>query len=274
MLRAIIAVAGCACALWATTARAQTITDRIEQLRTNRQIQHDPDWKGRILGVLHQTPVTIRFVDTPAREAIDALASTLGIRIVGRYLDDRTGLGIDPVAPIDLDAVDEPGLSVLETILEQCSDERAPCTWQLRRGALEVSTKERLALHGVQEIRYYPVRAVLLDPPNFEGAPDFDLEGALNQMAGGEGGAGAGGSLFDNPGAEPDRPTEAEQARRLITLITTVIEPDGWARAGGGWGTIRYHDGMLIVRAPDFVHRAIGGYPAPLPMAILRPGRP
>ena len=274
MLRVIIAVAGCACALLATTARAQTITDRIEQLRPNRQIQRDQDWKSRILGVLHHTPVTIRFVDTPAREAIDALAASLGIRIVGRYLDDRTGLGIDPVAPIDLDTVDEPALSILEMILEQCSDDRASCTWQLRRGALEVSTKERLALRRVQEIRYYPVRAVLLDPPDFEGAPDFDLEGALNQMAGGEGGAGAGGILFDNPDVEPDRPTEAEQARRLITLITTVIEPDGWARAGGGWGTIRYHGGMLIVRAPDFVHRAIGGYPAPLPMAILRPGRP
>ena len=40
-----------------------------------------------------------------------------------------------------------------------------------------------------------------------------------------------------------------------------IVEPDGWADNGGEWGTIRYYQGTLIVRAPDFMHRQIGGYP-------------
>jgi hypothetical protein len=35
----------------------------------------------------------------------------------------------------------------------------------------------------------------------------------------------------------------------------------GMQQNGGEWASIRYHQGTLIVRAPDFVHRQIGGYP-------------
>ena len=36
---------------------------------------------------------------------------------------------------------------------------------------------------------------------------------------------------------------------------------EGWVDNGGDWGTIRYYQGTLIIRAPDFMHRQIGGYP-------------
>jgi len=40
-----------------------------------------------------------------------------------------------------------------------------------------------------------------------------------------------------------------------------AVEPDAWVERGGGDATIRYYTGTLIVRAPDFVHRQLGGYP-------------
>ena len=34
-----------------------------------------------------------------------------------------------------------------------------------------------------------------------------------------------------------------------------------WIENGGDSASIRYYQGVLIVRAPDFVHRQLGGYP-------------
>ncbi len=41
-----------------------------------------------------------------------------------------------------------------------------------------------------------------------------------------------------------------------------LIEPEIWS-VHGGPARIAERGGFLVVRAPDFVHRQIGGYPAP-----------
>lgn len=38
------------------------------------------------------------------------------------------------------------------------------------------------------------------------------------------------------------------------------MEPEQWL-TGGGTASIRYFQNSLLVRAPDFVHRQLGGYP-------------
>ncbi|MHC4382724.1 MAG: hypothetical protein ACYS0J_07845, partial [Planctomycetota bacterium] len=64
-----------------------------------------------------------------------------------------------------------------------------------------------------------------------------------------------------DPGDAPERLTETERAQVIIDLITESIEPDAWDVNGGDWATIRYYTGTLIIRAPDYIHRQIGGYP-------------
>ena len=39
------------------------------------------------------------------------------------------------------------------------------------------------------------------------------------------------------------------------------VEPDAWIDNGGDAASIRFYQGVLIVRAPDYVQRQIGGYP-------------
>ncbi|MHC4768512.1 MAG: hypothetical protein ACYTEI_07360, partial [Planctomycetota bacterium] len=68
-------------------------------------------------------------------------------------------------------------------------------------------------------------------------------------------------SIFGDPGDAPDRLTEIERAQVIIDLITETIEPEAWDVAGGDWASIRYYTGTLIIRAPDYIHRQIGGYP-------------
>ena len=89
--------------------------------------------KARLLGVLVYTELSMRFEERPARDVFRYLQSVLGIKIIGRYNDDKAGFGIDPTTPITIDISDQPALTVLELILEQCAD-LEPCTWQLRGG--------------------------------------------------------------------------------------------------------------------------------------------
>ena len=67
--------------------------------------------------------------------------------------------------------------------------------------------------------------------------------------------------------------TEKEKVDQLIDLIIEIVEPDSWIEAGGDDASIRYYQGTLIIRAPDFIQRQIGGYPfATRPIRRSTPG--
>ncbi|MHC4141788.1 MAG: hypothetical protein ACYSU7_15570 [Planctomycetota bacterium] len=268
------------CLLLAPPAFGQSLSERLDHVaRKQTQARTAHQTRGHMLKVLTRTPLTVQFHETPAREALEHLRKTLGVHIVGRYSDDRIGYGIDPETPITLDVFEQPALVVLELLLDQCQ-EFEPCTWQLRGGYVEVGTKQRLTVPSAQEIRHYAVRDLLFDPLNFDNAPKLDIAAALNQAggfggggggagggfggggggSGGGGGGSGGGSIIDPPGEPPDRLVEQELAQEIIDLITRSIEMGNWEADGGSWANIQYFAGTLIVRAPDFIHRQIGGY--------------
>lgn len=259
----------------------QGLQNRLDHVRQQQERARAADSdKAHILGTLLYTDISAPFRDTPARDAINYLRTVLGINIIARWSDDRVGHGLDPHALVNIDDRVVPALSILERVLEQASDFEET-TWQLRDGFLEVGTKERLASASAKEIRYYPIRDLLFEIPIFDNAPQFDLNQALEQGGGGQGGggggggggrgggggggggggAGGGGGLFGDPPGERERLTEEQRVQQIIDLIVETIEPEGWEMLGGNWATIRYFQGQLIVRAPDFIHRQIGGYP-------------
>ena len=250
-----------------------------------------------MLSVLLYTDITVQFDDHSARDAIDYLQTRLGINIVGRYLDDRGASdGLDPDALINLDIVEQPALNVIEMVLDQSGDGE-PTTWQLRNGYVEVGTKERLSSAAARKIRYYPIRDLLFEPTYFDNAPELDLNRALQQGnrgggrggggggrggggggggggfggggggggrgGGGSGGGSGGGGIFGDPEDDPDRMSEQDKADLLIELILEIVETDSWVDNGGEAASIRYYQGTLIIRAPDFIQRQIGGYPFP-----------
>lgn len=286
-----------ACTVVSSIACAQNFSDRANQVLQDRQAgsaSNDPSMEiGRILGVLLYTDVTVQFDENEAREAFRHMSQILGVPIVARYNDDRTGEGIDPRAPITLDAQNMPALTVINMMLAQVEDFE-PTTWQIRQGMLEVGTKDRLGAPGAQEIRYYPVRDMLMEVPYFDNAPMIDINsggggqggggrggggggsggGGIGSGGGGGGGFGGGGGgsgggggqgPFQGGGEPPERMSEEERAQELIDLIIEVVEREAWEDNGGEWATIRYYQGVLIVRAPDFVHRQLGGYPFIVP---------
>ena len=279
-------------------ASAQGLAERLRGVAEQRQAAAARDSsKATHLGALLYTDISVDFDETPARDAFDYIKSLLGVDIVVRYNDDRTGIGIDPETQITLKVSNKPALTVIELMLEQCGDFE-PCTWQLRKGYIEIGTKERLSVPTAQELRMYPIRDLLFEIPYFDNAPQFDLNSAINQgggmggggqggggggfggggggfgggggggFGGGGGGSGGGGSgggggggIFGEPGDDPERLSEDEKVEQIIDIILEIVEPDAWIENGGDAASIRYYQGVLIVRAPDYIQRQIGGYP-------------
>jgi hypothetical protein len=288
-------LAACSIPLIATaTTSAQNLSDRIAEVARQREAESRRDLsQGALLGSLLYTDLSVNFSETPARDAFDFVKQVLGVDLVVRYNDDRTGLGIDPETPINLQATNVPALTIIERMLEQCA-ELDPCTWQLRKGYIEIGTKERLSVSAARELRMYPIRDLLFEVPRFDNAPEFDLNSSLSQGGGaggggggggfggggggggfggggggggfgggggGAGGGGGGGAPFGEPGEEPERMSDEEKVQQLIDIIIETIEPDSWVDNGGDAASIRYFEGVLIIRAPDFIQRQIGGYP-------------
>ncbi len=288
-----ILIASCAAVALASAGLGQSLAERIAHVQQKRMdAERNNTSKASMLGALLYTDISVDFKDTSARDAINYIKTQLGIDIVGRFNDDKVGTGIDPSTEINLKVEDKPALDVLEMVLEQCADVE-PCTWQLRKGYVEVGTKERLGAEAAREIRYYPIRDLLFDVPKFTNAPEFDLDAAINQGnnggsggggggggfgggggggSGGNGGSGGGGLIQQN-NDEVDRVPESEKVDEIIDLITESVEPEAWIDNGGDAASIRYWQGVLIVRAPDYIHRQIGGYPfAPKPTRAVAGG--
>lgn len=278
LVLASVGVASMVCA----AVEAQSLSTRIQGVMQQRAAQQEVQYatRGTMLRALLRTGLTVNFDQTPAKEAFAFVKKALGTDIVFRWSTDPGATsGLDPETPITLTATNAPALAVLESMLEQATTE--PSTWQLRSGYIEVGPKSRLNARNAQETRIYPIRDLLFQPPNFTNAPEFNLNDAISQggQQGGGGGGGSGGggfgggggggggfggggggggNIIGTPGAQPERPAAEERAQELIDLIQNTVEPDAWMDPTVA--SIRYYDGMLIVRAPDYVQRQIGGY--------------
>lgn len=232
--------------------RIQEVRDRLERDRYAGSAEH--------LGRLLYTDCEVRMEEAPIADAVAWLADATGVPL--RILDDNKGQsGIDLSVEITLDVRGMPALTVLEIMMEQYEDDTGEaCDWQLRTGRVEVSTKDRLARKSAQRLKRYPIQDLITNVPNFDNGPRLDLGTALGQGSQ-QGGGNGSQSLFQGGSEDPDLPSAAEKAEQIIELIVELIEAEGWARNGGSWASIRYHEGNLLIKAPDFVHRRVGGYP-------------
>ena len=253
------AITGLAACLVAAPASAQTMSERIAIVSQQRQAQRAQS-KAGVLRAILTTGVSVKFQETKAKEAFEYLKSLLGVQMVVRWSNDPGASdGIDPETPITLEMNNAQALVVLERMIEMSTTE--PATWQLRQGYLEVGTKARLNARGSQETQIYPIRDLLFEAPNFDNAPEFNLNQAVQQ---------GGGAPFGTPGEAPERRAASEKAEELIELIKSLVEPDAWL--DDTVASIRYYDGNIIVRAPDYIQRQIGGYGMVLPPPPVRTG--
>jgi len=96
--------------------------------------------------------------------------------------------------------------------------------------------------------RVYDIEDLLVSVPDFAGG-SLELSTSGWRL---------GDRFYKGGGWEKSR-TKEEIVERLISIITTQVQPSSW-KVNGGKGTIRYFQGRLVVRNSIEAHQELGGY--------------
>jgi len=199
-------------------------------------------------------PMTADFKDLTLRAIMDYIADQTKANLEIFWLDERTGVGLDPEQIISLKVENLPAITVLERVLSKAEDAfGSGNNWQMTEwGEMQVGPTSRLNRFNRTEI--YDINDLLLILPEYPEVPQIDLQQALQSSQGG-----GGQSPFqDQGGGETEEVPIEERAEEIVNLIQDLVEPDHWIE--NTRGSIRYFKGTVIVRAPDYVHRGIVGY--------------
>ncbi len=210
-------------------------------------------------------PVTVEFTDTRLEAVIDYIRDITGARIEALWMTDRNPEGLDKDMTVSVKVENVTFLALLERVLGQASSGFDESTWQMSEtGELQVGTKERL--NKFKRVEMYDISDLLLEVPRYDEVPSIDLQRVL-QSSGGGGGGGGGQSqspFRDDDQNQRDQQREdrrQEKADQVVEIIQELCEPDQWIETGGSGGSIRLYESSIIVNAPDYMHRAINGYP-------------
>jgi hypothetical protein len=212
------------------------------------------------------TPVTVEFENRRLEDVMTFIKTVTGADLEIMWADDKSAVGLDKDTEISAKAKNLTMLRLLEIVLERAavadsalSSPTVMPTWQMSdSGAMQIGPRSRL--NAFKRVEVYPVSDLLLETPNYDNAPDFDLQQALQS---GQGGGGGGGQspFTEADNEDPERRPTAEKADELRTLLQELVEPDQWQDRGGEGATMRYFQGAFIVNGPDYVHRQLNGYP-------------
>jgi len=195
-------------------------------------------------------PVTAELTDARFEDAIVFLGQVNDVEIEVEWLDESaSGVGLDRDALVTMSSSGQDGLAFLERLLEKADDGFDAPTWQVTTyGSIEVAP--RSVLHRRAYPKLYDVQDLILVIPDFTETPDLEL-GSIVQ--------GQGGSEQDSEVEVPAQETEEERLQRLVELIQTSVEFDQWRDNGGDGASATPYRSSLLIRAPGYIHRQIGG---------------
>jgi len=208
--------------------------------------------------MMRQVP-DVSFKDHRLEDVVRFISDITGATLEPLWIDDRTVDGLDRDTLVTLEVKRVSALKLLEMVLEKSEGDTTAYTggngWQMTDwGTMEIGPKSLLARNSRLEV--YPINDLLWEIPNFDEAPEIDLQSVLQSSQGG-----GGQSPFTNTQVQDiERRTIEERAEDIIDIVEALVEPEQWL-SGGGNASIRYFQGNLLVKAPDFVHRQLGGYP-------------
>lgn len=204
--------------------------------------------------------ITVELTDARLEDIVQFITDYSGANIRAMWLDDRSSEGLDKDMEVSVSVENVRVIDFIEEVMEQASSDFSPATWQFAENGRGIQIGPRARLNEKNYLKAYDVNDLLFQLPDFDNAPTLDLDQVLNQ--GQQGGSGSSGSIFqdDNDGELEIRTTE-ELAQELIDILIETVEPDQWRDNGGDGGTIRFYSGFLLINAPNYIHRQLGGLP-------------
>ncbi len=249
-------------ALCAVTAVASAQRGTPGQPSTTAGVRAPMDARAATLNKLLK-PITIELSGTRMEDVVTFVKDFAGVEIEAMWLEDRYSTGLDKDTEIDLSVSNITVLAFIERVLDKADeDDFDRSAWQFSTdGALEIGPRSRLNKKATLVV--YDIREMLFTLPDFSSVPSLDLDAVLqqSQQGGGGGNSGIFGDDAQDDFSDLFPPINEEGADELIDIITTFVEPNEWEDNGGTGGTIRFYKGTLLIKAPDYMHRQLGGYP-------------
>lgn len=201
----------------------------------------------------------VKLQNVSLSDAIEFLRDVSGANVVVNWRALEAS-GVTKETPVNVRLNGVSLRKVLSTVLNEAGAGTA-LTYIVDEDVIEVTTLQ--IADQKMYMRIYPIEDLLLEIPNFDNAPDFNLASSNSGGQGGQGGQGGGNSnpLFGGSGGDKKEEvtkTRDERAQDIITLITETVRPEVW-QANGGAASIRFFNGSLVVLAPLSVHEMIGG---------------
>jgi len=210
----------------------------------------------RVLASLETRRIPASFADNSLQDVLAFVATVTNINLDVDW-ESLEQIGIERDKLISLELREVPARVVLDRVLEKAQpDAFSKAGWAVNDGVLVVAADE--ALRRNTFIVIYDIRDLLFQIPNFDNAPQLDLDQVLNQ--GQRGGGGGGGSIFED---EDDNnaagPTEEELTQQILEIIQTNVDFEGWRDNGGSTGVVQVLNGNLIITNTARNHRQIQG---------------
>lgn len=202
-----------------------------------------------------QRKVSVELTDARLEDAIQFVRDYTSADLEILWADSGS-TGLDKDQRINVTVREQPALVLLERILEKVQTEFDQNTWQFTSaGTIEAGPKS--LLNKSKTLKIYDIQDLLFVIPTFPNVPELDIDSVLQQ---GQGGGGGGSSnIFqdnqddENKNAIPDE----ETAQKLIDILIENVEPEQWQDNGGDGASVRFHNGTLLIRAPDYIHRQL-----------------
>lgn len=215
----------------------------------------------RILTQVGTRRIPVNFADSPLSDVVSYLTAVTNLPIDVDW-PSLQQIGIDKEAPVSLNLTNVKISTVLDRVTEKVSsDPTNGAAWAVNDGVLQIASRETINKNKTLVI--YDIRDLLIQIPQFNNAPEFDISQALQSSGGGGGGGGGSSSPFQSSGGGNDIPRRSleERTQDIISIITQSVDQLGWQDNGGDVGTIQQlrDQGTLIITNTPANHRAIEG---------------
>ncbi len=207
----------------------------------------------RVLAALEAKRVPATFADNTLEDVLEFVATVTNLNVDIDW-ESLSDIGVDRDTLVSLNLQALPAKVILDRVLEKVSpDSFSRASWAVNDGVLVVASDADLRKNTF--IVIYDVRDLLYQIPDFNNAPELDLDSVLNQ---GQGGGGS-GSIFDEEDEDDERITKQELRERLIEILQTNVDFEGWRDNGGDTGIIQELNDNLIITNTARNHRRISG---------------
>ena len=203
-------------------------------------------------------PIPVNFEQNKMVNVVDYFRNTTGVNFFVNWAAlEAAGVEQDLLITLQLNNV--PAEQAIKLVLQQAgAGALEPIGFSIIDGVVHIST--RRDLQRTTDTRVYDIRDLLVQIPNFIGAPEFDLNSALSNTSSGGSSSGAQSSttLFSDSDAEGEQISRAEMIEQITTLIQdTIGQTSEWAAYGGEVSSLRELNGNLIVKSTPDNHRDI-----------------